>query len=66
MSFQQELQDVGADKPTIITFGGDAFNILEGAFGSDHGVLKVIHYSHYMSKEKYQEHIALQIDKLSL
>jgi hypothetical protein len=65
MSFQQEVRDLGAVWPTVVAFGGDAFNILNKALGSDYRVSKVIHYSHYMSKEKYREHIADQLTKIT-
>jgi hypothetical protein len=65
MSFQQEVRDVGAVSPRVVAFGGDAFNILNKALGSDYRVSKVIHYSHYMSKEKYRKHIADQLTKIT-
>jgi hypothetical protein len=60
-SFQQEVHDIGAAQPTVVAFGGDAFSILNKSLGSTYRVLKVIHYSHFMSKEKYREHIAQRI-----
>jgi len=55
IKFRQELSDVGACNPTIIAFGGDAFEILSRNIGNSFKILKVMHYSHYISKEKYKE-----------
>ena len=55
--FRQELIDIGADKPTLIAFGNETHKILEQYFGNEFSVLKVTHYSHYMSKEAYREEI---------
>ena len=65
MSFQQELRDVGASQPTVVAFGGDAFSIVNKALGETLAVFRVIHYSHYISKEKYREHIAERITDFS-
>ena len=43
--------------PTIIGFGNDSFNILKKNLGSKYNIIKAMHYSHYVSKEKYREHI---------
>jgi hypothetical protein len=55
--FRQELIDIGADKPTLIAFGNETHKILEQYFGNEFSVLKVTHYSHYMSKEAYRKEI---------
>ena len=56
-SFQQELTDIGAVNPTIIAFGGDAFNILNKHLGSAFRIIKTMHYSHYISKENYRDRL---------
>ena len=57
VSFEEELRDIGALNPTIIGFGNDSFNILKKNLGSKYNIIKAMHYSHYVSKEKYREHI---------
>ena len=66
ISFQQELHDVGAVQPAVVAFGGDAFSILNKTLGPAYRVLKVTHYSHYMSKEKYRKHVAERIEAWSI
>jgi len=51
------LRDIGELNQTIIRFGNDLFKILEKNFGSKYNILKAMHYSHYVSREKYREHI---------
>jgi len=57
VSFEEELRDIGALNPTIIGFGNDSFNILKKNLGSKYNIIIAMHYSHYVSKEKYREHI---------
>lgn len=64
-SFQQELSDIGAHNPMVIAFGGDTYNLLVSHLGKKFQIIKAIHYSHYMSKEKYREHIEAVIQKWS-
>ena len=55
--FRAELGDLGVDRPTLITFGQDAFTILTRNLGQRYNILKVPHYSNYTSKEIYREQI---------
>jgi hypothetical protein len=52
---RQELSDAGAYNPMVIVFGGDVFAILSRNLGNSLEILKVMYYSHYISKEKYKE-----------
>lgn len=56
-SFRQELIDIGAINPILISFGNDAFNILNRNFKSEFKILKVPHYANYTNKEKYREKV---------
>jgi ABC-type oligopeptide transport system ATPase subunit len=55
--FLQELADIGANNPTLIAFGNDSHNILKRNFHHKFKILKVPHYSIYISKEKYREQV---------
>ena len=56
-SFEKELKDIGAINPAIYAFGNDVFEILQSTIGDKYKIKKLIHYSHFMSKEKYREHV---------
>lgn len=54
VKFLKELKDLEVSNPTIIAFGNDAYNVLvrnEIKFK----ILKIPHYAHQVSKEKYRE-----------
>ena len=55
--FQQEINDLGSQNPTIIAFGGDVHKILARNFRDKFKILKIPHYSIYCSKEKYREEV---------
>lgn len=54
--FEEELADLGSADPLIVAFGGAAHEALVDRFGSTRSIVKVHHYAHYISKEKYREH----------
>ncbi len=56
-TFQEEISDLGSSNPTIIAFGNDAYEILDKNLGSIYNTVRVTHYAHYISKEKYREHV---------
>jgi hypothetical protein len=60
--FREELRDRGADQPTIIAFGRDAFTLLVRNHGEQYDVWKLPHYSQYISKEKYREEVGAIIE----
>lgn len=55
LSFEQEIEDIGAVNPKIYAFGNDAYSILDKHLGSKYNIRKLEHYSHYTGKEKYRE-----------
>jgi len=61
-SFEQELEDIGAVDPMIYAFANDAYEILKHNLGKQYQIKKLIHYSHFMSREKYREHALKNID----
>ena len=62
ISFEEELKDIKADDPTILGFGNDSYDILQTNLGSKYNIIKAMHYSHYISKENYREHMIGVID----
>ncbi|KKL10888.1 hypothetical protein LCGC14_2551340, partial [marine sediment metagenome] len=56
-TFLRELNDIGANKPTLIAFGNDSYDILKRNMKSKFKILKVPHYAIYISKEKYREQV---------
>lgn len=55
--FRKEMKDIGADNPTVIALGNDAYMILNRKFKNEYKILKIPHYSKYISKEKYREEV---------
>ena len=55
--FRQELADLGCARPTIITFGNDAYRVLARNLGTEYRVSKIPHYANYSSKEHYREQV---------
>jgi len=56
-SFKQELSDIGSTHPTIYAFGNDTFEILTKLMGSIFRIKNLMHYSHFISKENYRNHV---------
>jgi len=61
--FRQELRDLGAAAPLILAFGRMAYDILkENLSFTEYGKLvRLTHYSHQISKEKYREKVLFEI-----
>jgi hypothetical protein len=62
-NFREELRDLNCTAPTILTFGAGAYNIVHDNLrtGEYSRLIKLTHYSHYISKEKYREKVLSQI-----
>lgn len=62
--FRQELHDLNSTAPTILAFGAGAYNIIHGHLrsGEYSQLIKLMHYSHYISKEKYRQKVLGQIE----
>lgn len=63
-SFREELRDLNSTGQTILTFGAGAYNIVRDNLrsGEHSRLIKLTHYSHYISKEKYREEVLSQIN----
>jgi len=55
-SFRQELRDIGAEKPKLVAFGRAVYDILKRNL-PEFEIVKITHYAHFMSKEKYREEL---------
>jgi len=55
-AFKEELEFIGGNKPIILAFGKDAFNILnQNMDRADYSeLISLTHYSHQISKENYR------------
>jgi len=62
--FEQELVDLKTNNPLIIAFGNDSFDILARYFSDKYKIIKVSHYSNYVSKENYRTEIENIINRL--
>jgi hypothetical protein len=62
--FREELKDLEASKPLILAFGVDTYNLLSSHLQGDEysKLIKLTHYSHQISKEKYKEEILNQLE----
>lgn len=62
-TFREELRDLGSQRPTILAFGSTAYALIVNNVPRDeHGrVVRLTHYSHRISKEKYRETVLAQI-----
>jgi len=56
--FRKEIQDLGAENPILVALGDATYDILVRNV-AEFKVLKMKHYSHYMSKEKYREEVLI-------
>ena len=61
--FRQELRDIGSKDPLLVAFGNAVFDILKRNFTDEFKIIKIPHYAHYISKEKYREQVKNAIKK---
>ena len=55
--FESELDDLRSKDPLIIAFGVQAFGIIKGHFRDRYTIVKVPHYSNFVSKENYRKQV---------
>ena len=62
-TFRTELSDLGCHRPVILAFGGAAYDLLGTNLGEDDysRLVRLTHYSHRISKEKYRDEIHQQL-----
>jgi hypothetical protein len=58
-----EIEDLNCASPTVIAFGADAHRLAAKHIPSSRysRLVRVTHYSHYISKEKYQERVLSEL-----
>ena len=63
-TFREELRDLNSDRPTILAFGAAAHRLLaENISHREYSrSIKLIHYSHRISKESYRQSVLAKID----
>jgi len=59
----EELDDLQSAAPTLIAFGGDAFALARHHIPRSRcsRLVRVTHYSHYLSKEAYRERVLAEL-----
>ena len=60
---REELEDLEAHQPLILAFGVDAYELLNDNLNKNHfsKLIKITHYSHFISKENYKKEVLNQI-----
>lgn len=63
--FREELRDLGASSPLILAFGRITYQIIkDNLLPSEYRrLIRLTHYSHQISKEKYREKVLAEIQK---
>jgi hypothetical protein len=63
--FREELRDLGASSPLILAFGRIAYQIIkDNLLPAEYGrLIRLTHYSHQISKEKYREKVLSEIER---
>jgi len=63
---REEIRDLGVQRPIILAFGKDVYEILYKHLRSDEysGLVKLTHYSHQIGKERYRESVMKQINQV--
>jgi hypothetical protein len=59
--FEEEIEFIGSSNPKIYAFGGEAFNLVNKSLGHKYEIKKLIHYTHYISKENYKSSVIKNI-----
>lgn len=62
--FKEEISILSDEKPVLIAMGNNAYDIVSNHLGEDYKVLKIIHYSHFIGKEKYRKSVIEVLSEL--
>jgi hypothetical protein len=54
---RQEIMDLRSANPLIMAFGNHSFTLLDKHFKNEYRIIKVPHYSKYISKENYKNEV---------
>ena len=61
----KEIEDLGVKNPILVALGDAAYDILSRNI-SNYKIVKIKHYSHYLSKEKYREEVSFILENLKM
>ena len=56
-NFNQELKDIGAEKPKLIAFGNVVHDILIDNLADEFEIFSIRHYSHFMNTDSYRNEV---------
>ena len=61
---EEELYFIGSKKPIVFAFGSQVYDFLNQYLDKEYysNLIKITHYSHYISKEKYKEEMLGKIE----
>lgn len=62
---KNELTDLATPSPLLVALGGDAYS-LASTHLPGYRIVKVAHYAHYVSREKYREEVLRVLDRAVL
>lgn len=61
---EEEISDLGVSNPVLIAFGIDSYKILQRNLSRKYKILKILHYSHHISKVNYRVEVLNQLTGL--
>lgn len=66
-ALRNELHDLGAKQPLVLAFGATAHQLLAANLEPSEysNLIRLTHYSHYVSKENYREQVLAQIQSFA-
>ncbi|TPE52592.1 hypothetical protein [Amaricoccus solimangrovi] len=56
-NFQEEIDILCEEKPNIIAMGGLTYDLLRSGFANEYRLLRITHYSHYISPSMYRQEV---------
>jgi 5-methylcytosine-specific restriction protein A len=65
-NFREEINDLGVDSPTIISYGDNSYNVLSRNFKNEYKVSKISSYAEWISDEEHREKVSKVIKKLEI
>ena len=61
--FEEEIELLGEEDPTIIALGNKTLKILMDNFGGKYRIAKVPHYSYYLSEDDYRDEVEKVLER---
>ncbi len=63
-ALEEEIEMLGGKKPVIVALGEATYKILNTRLGGKYTVVRVMHYSHRVSAEKYKDEVLKVLDTI--